>query len=304
MKSYKIALSALTLLVFTACSSDNEPATTQTALKITAGFEPNSRALGSTWEADKIGVFAIAGNAKMQEKYKNIPYSTTSTSDVAEFTADADPIYFEGTEDITFSAYAPYESGATWNKPQVNTRSQVTREQQKRIDFIYATGAVASKNNPTLSFTGANAFHHVMSRLVFKLKPGDGLTTPDVAIGGHYIDGLIHDGTLDLTTGVVSPTGSPIEWSMVYSMRTTDMTNNVVTYDALIIPQTLTAPLKFKSVIAAQAYVNDTSIQPALEPGKTYTYTITIHKTGLKIEGCTVTDWEDGGSGSGEATMQ
>ena len=109
---------------------------------------------------------------------------------------------------------------------------------------------------------------------------------------------------IDLATGAVTPSGSPIEWSLVYSTHTTDMTNNVVTYDALVIPQMLTAPLKFKSVIAAQAYVNDTAMQPALEPGKTYTYTITIHKTGLKIEGCTVTDWEDGGSGSGEAVMQ
>lgn len=67
----------------------------------------------------------------------------------------------------------------------------MTREQQKRIDFIYATGAVASKNSPVLSFTGSAAFRHVMSRLVVKLKPGDGLTTPDIAIGGHYIDGLI-----------------------------------------------------------------------------------------------------------------
>lgn len=304
MKTYKIALCAASVLAFTACSSENEPDNTPAALKITAGFETNSRALGSTWEADNIGVYAIAGNDKMPEKYKNVPYSTTSTSDVAEFTADADPIYFEGTEDITFCAYAPYESGATWNKPQVNTRSQVTREQQKRIDFIYATGAVASKNSPVLSFTGDKAFRHVMSRLVVRLKPGDGLTTPDVAIGGHYIDGLVHDGTFDPATGAVTPTGSPIEWSLVYSTRTTDMTNNVVTYDALVIPQTLTAPLKYKAVIAAQPYVNDTAMQPALEPGKTYTYTITIHKTGLKIEGCTVTDWEDGGSGSGEATMQ
>ena len=303
MKLYNILLPALTIFALASCSSENEPAT-PTALKITAGFETSSRAIGSTWESDKIGVFAIAGNTKMQDKYKNISYSTTSTSDVAEFTADAAPIYFEGTEDITFCAYAPYESGATWNNPQVNTRYQVTREQQKRVDFIYATGAVASKNNPVLSFTGSAAFRHVMSRLVVKVKPGDGLTTPDVAIGGHYIDGLILDGTFDPATGIVTPTGSSEEWSLAYAMRTTDMTNNVVTFDALVIPQTLTAPLKYKAVMASQPYVNDTAMQPALEPGKTYTYTITIHKTGLKIEGCTVTDWEDGGSGSGEAVMQ
>ncbi len=304
MKLNNILLPALAIFALASCSSDNEPDNTPTALKITAGFETGSRAVGSTWEADRIGVYAIAGNDKMQDKYKNISYSTTSTSDVAQFTADADPIYFEGTGDVTFCAYGPYQSDASWNKPQVNTRSQVTRDQQKRIDFIYATGAVASKSNPTLSFTGDKSFRHVMSRLVVKLKPGDGLTTPDVAIGGHYIDGLIHDGTFDGATGAVTPTGSPIEWSLVYSMRTTDMTNNVVTYDALVIPQTLTAPLKYKAVIAAQPYVNDTAMQPALEPGKTYTYTITIHKTGLKIEGCTITDWVDGGSGSGEAVMQ
>lgn len=303
MKLHNILLPTLTIFALASCSSENEPAT-PTALKITAGFETSSRAIGSTWESDKIGVYAIAGNANMQEKYKNISYSTTSTSDIAEFTANAEAIYFEGSQDVTFCAYAPYESGATWNKPQINTRSQVVRDQQKRIDFIYATGAVASKNNPTLSFTGSAAFRHVMSRLVVNIKPGNGMTTPDIAVGGHYIDGLIHDGTFDPATGVVSPTGSPIEWSLVYSMRTTDMANNVITYDALIIPQTLTAPLKFKSVIAAQAYVNDTAMKPALEPGKTYTYNITVHKTGLKIEGSTVTDWEDGGNGSGEAVME
>lgn len=69
-------------------------------------------------------------------------------------------------------------------------------------------------------------------------------------------------------------------------------------------PQQPGMPLIFTATIDGQNYVNSASIQPALDKGKSYSYTITVRKTGLTVSGCTIEPWSDGGSNPGDATMQ
>ena len=79
--------------------------------------------------------------------------------------------------------------------------------------------------------------------------------------------------------------------------------NNVRTYTLILYPQTLASALTFKAEIDNQAYTNK-EIKPELQAGYSYTYEITVKKTGLTVSGCTIKDWNSGNAIPGDATMQ
>ena len=90
-------------------------------------------------------------------------------------------------------------------------------------------------------------------------------------------------------------------------MASLDAATGVMTFSMILLPQTLADYLNFEMIPddgMSQTYANKDKIKPALEAGYSYTYTITVKKTGLAISGCTIEDWNDGGSHSGDATMQ
>lgn len=76
------------------------------------------------------------------------------------------------------------------------------------------------------------------------------------------------------------------------------------TYTLVLLPQDCSGTaLKFEATIGGQIYKNDTNIKPNLEAGKSYTYTITVKKTGLVVSGCTIAPWTVESEQKGDATM-
>ena len=326
MKTTKFFMLAALALSATACSNDNDTTTYgPREAVITAGINtPVTRANGDTWEADNIGVMVTAATtSNMPTLYKNVQYTTTSTSsDAATFTASTGAgIFFQdATETVTFAAYGPYQTsdnaatlpGSNGVISDISTTDQSTREKQKDFDFIYASGATATNSSYTVQFQGNNAFSHKMSRLIieFKADPTAGFNTTDVSAEGstYSITGLIHEGTFNVTTGLAQATvpgssaaGSP-DWSLnTNSLRTPNETTTA-TFTSILYPQDHTSSsLTVKATIAGQTY--EATIKPNLESGKSYTYTITAKKQGLEVTGCTVTDWTNGGSDSADATI-
>ncbi len=314
-------------LAFTACNSnDVENPSGPIAAQITAGVSsPKTRALNNTWEAnDKIGVrvTGVSGTTKsvtnqMESMYQNVLYSLSETvkhDEIAIFTSDNGIFFQDANEIVTFAAYGPYqtsadiatlpgEDGVISNK---STSKQSTRDLQKAFDFIYASGATASRSNPTVSFTAGQPFKHVMSRLVIIVKAGADITTDEVkaATSAYTLGGLILSGTFNVTTGeaVADDTATATaDWSL--SDNSLQDASGDLTFTSILYPQTLTSALTFKATIGGQKYSNTTSIKPALAAGTSYTYTITVNKTGVDISGSTIDDWTEGTSSSGYAEM-
>ena len=80
-----------------------------------------------------------------------------------------------------------------------------------------------------------------------------------------------------------------------------------MTLSMVLLPQTLANALAFEIVPndgESQTYVNKDMIKPALNAGYSYTYTITVKKTGLTVSGSTIEPWNNGGSVTGDAKMQ
>lgn len=318
MKASKYWCLGIAALAFAACSNDEENLTSgPVEARITAGVNTlETRAINDQWEQDAIGVMVTdAPTSDMEELYKNVKYTTTANSaSAASFTPEGEGIFFQDAgETVTFSAYAPYQVSAANALPGTegvidgSTADQSTRDKQKAFDYIYASGATASRSKSTVQFSGDKAFFHKMTRLVIIVKTSvqDGFTAEQVTAGTYSLSGLNHSGQFNVTTGIAQATGTTTtdDWSLTDKSLKTEGETEQVTFTSILYPQTLGSALTFKAVIDGQTYTNN-NLQPTLETGKSSTITITVKKTGLEVEGCTVSDWGSGNTYNGDATMQ
>ncbi len=312
---YIMAAAALTLA---ACSNDENMEMTDgpVAARITAGLSaPTTRAIGTNWNADQIGVWVKdAPTSDMETLYKNVLYTTTSTGATAEFTATTgEGIFFQdANETVTFAAYAPYQPSddnetlpGNNGKVDVKTDNMNTATDQEKIDFLFAEGAEASRASSTVSFTDDHSFHHKMAQLnvVFQTSETDGFEPDDIFGCSFNLGGLIHEGTSNVTDGTTALTGEPLDSWDISGCKYTDAATTR-TYSLILLPQDLTnKALNVKVGIDGQTYSNSDAINPNLQAGYTYTYTITVKKSGLVVSGCTITPWASGSTGSGDAEM-
>lgn len=324
MKTTKYMILAAAAMALAACSNDDEVTGGPVAAQVTAGVDGvQTRANNNVWGTDDIGVKVkgVSGTTTgitsvMADLYKNVKYSTTAnTSDAATFTSNNGIFFQDANEEVTFTAYGPYQQSEANALPgtdgvvsSLSTETQSTRELQKKIDFIYASGATASRATPIVQFSGDHAFAHKMTRLIIivKTSTADGFTADKVTSGTYTLSGLNHKGQFNVTTGEAEATGTELttDWSLTENSLMTGGETTQCTFTSILYPQTLNDALVFKAVIDGQTYTNNNEIKPALEAGTSYTYEITVKKTGLEVSGCTIKDWNSGNAIPGDATMQ
>lgn len=319
IRNYSLLVSAMLTFAFTSCNNneiETIPYEGPVPVQVTAGIDGTmTRASETSWEnGDAIGISCSGTNTN----YTNMKYVTATgngtfthyNDDQEDFTTG---IFFQGTEKVTFSAYYPFtETEKT--KPGTdgnisgNTSAQSTN--QNKIDYLYAGGVTATYATPTISFNGDNTkFKHKMTRLklVLQTSADAGFSVNDVKNGTYKLGGLKHVGTFDVTTGVAEATSTTAvsDWPVSTNCPYTD-TNNQRTYTMILYPQTVTGALPFTATIDSQTYRNATDIKFAdnkLLSGTSYTFTITIKKTGVTVSGCEIAAWETGTAGSGTAEM-
>lgn len=316
---YLVIATAATLLA--ACSNDeNEVNNGPVEARITAGIDgPKTRAIDQDWQAgNTIGVMVInASKSAMADLYKNVKYNVSNLGATGTFTAETGQgIFFQdANETVTFAAYSPYQSssdvstlpGTDGTVTGVNTQDQSTQETQETFDYLFANDATASKSNPTVEFKDDHQFKHKMARLILVLQTSTdyGFTADQVESGTYKLGGLIHDGTFKVTDGTATATGNAVsDWDITKNYHVDDSPADTRTYTMILYPQTLSGALTFSATIEGQTYTNNTDIHPAsLAAGTSYTYTITMKKTGLEVSGCTIGKWNQGTGGSGDAKM-
>ena len=314
----KALLYSLAAVALVSCSSDDqgESGSALQEARITAGVTGvATRAVGATWETDHIGIIVTsAPNSTMEETYTNVEYQTSaSTATSADFTAVGQKIFFlDATETVTFAAYAPYNSSITAanriitasTEHQQSTTNAASRTEQQKIDFIHASEATASNSSPEVSFnsTTGHPFTHKMTRLVLVMKTdaNSGFSANDVTSGTYTLEGITHDGTFNVLTGVAQATdpGSSAAWSLNdNTLREVATDNSSITFTSILFPQTVSS-LTLNATIGGQTY--KATLTPALASGMSYTYTVTMKKQGLTVSGCTIEDWGSGNGTSGE----
>lgn len=289
MKTTKYLLLGGVVLALASCANQDEPVTkldSPVAVEFVGGISNvASRASGSQWaEGDKIGI--TGGN------YANIPYSTGGDGSF-QYAGSSVGIYFNDTQKIDFTAYYPF-SGSEGTARDIIHFSTLDQSVQSSFNYLWAQ-ASASAANPKAAFN----FTHSMTRLVlrFKAEANNGISASDLAKGIYSIDGVNVSGSFEPATGEAWVDENTIEEFQFSSIGTAD--GSVREYSLILFPQ---APgvLTLKAVIAGQEY--SCKLNHDFVAGKSYTYELTVKKTGLKLAASTIANWNDGGSYSGEAT--
>lgn len=277
-------LSAATVLLFaaTACTQDDLGSGTlpegeyplvinATGLQAVATPASTRATVDGDWQGVQTVALSVGGTVKEYD----VTASDADGYKTATLSSDTDPFWWTSREDITVSAWWPYNATDMGTMPAVVVAAdQSTQTAFQGSDFISAKAQTVQFDNPTLEFS------HRTARITVHLKPGAGI--PSVSGADVYVTGLGTDN------------GNPA------TIRTYEAGGD--TYEALTAPQTVKANTPFIQVdLGGGTYYFRPQSAVVLEAGSRYTYTVNVNATGLTLEGCTIGGWTDGSGESGTA---
>lgn len=290
---------------FTSCNANDDIDDTNGAVRFTAGIDQQatpagvlaSKAAGTLWGNDAIGIFMVEGTAT---HYANSKYTTAGTG---AFTAAAghEMYYPMSGNAVDFIAYYPYEDGATLGTPiDVTIGTTQTATNQPDFDLLWTkadnggTGydKVSHETTPV-----ALTFEHKFAKIVMNC-------TADVSVGVPFDDmtvtikGMNTVNTFDLSTGNLAAAGTP-------APITPHTVTNGSAYDAIIMPGDYNA-----GDVTVDFKVGDdtftwtlTATDASFEGGNEYTYAVTLTRTGVIVTG-TISPWTTLGNDRGPVTAE
>lgn len=241
------------------------------SVEATPQAAPSTRA---TVDGDWQGVQTVA--LKMGDAVKEYTVTPNSADNTkATLSCENDPHYWTSRDPITVSAWWPLDKADITRMPAVVVKAdQSTAKDFAASDFISAENQTVHFDNPILEFS------HRTARITVNLREGAGIN--DLTGVKVYVTGLSTDG------------GNPS------SISTYAPGND--TYEALAAPQTVAAGEPFIQVdLNGGTFYFRPKNEVVLEANSRYTYTVNVTAKGLELAGCTIGDWADGGSETGNA---
>lgn len=308
MKKY--AFFAAAALMFAACS--NEDVTTvpdgPVALKVNAAISGTvTRASGTTWaDNDRIGISTVGSS---QTSYANIPYIWNGSS----FDSDGMDIYFQdATETVTFSAYYPFTgtAGTASGTISVSTdASNQTATNQPKIDFLFATGATASKEIPTVNFMDDHAFTHRMTRITIEFKEGNDMDFDDNQLTGYTLSGMVMSGSFNTANGEATADATASATPLTIMLSNVSTTSGAYTTSVIVFPQENVTSIPLSVTVEGQTYSATLTVPITgsgtigLQPGYNYRFPVTVNKTDLTAGTADINDWTLINGNDSTATM-
>lgn len=290
-------------MAFAACNNEDVNNDGPVAAQVSAGIEGvQTRAAGTSWDSnDQIGISCTSDG---KTNYKNVLYTVSNTAN-GTF-ASANLIYFQDLKEVTFSAYYPYAAAGGTIEKTITATDQETVA-QKQIDYMFATGAKASKASPAVKFTSDGStdarFKHRMSQLSFTFNQG--ADTDLTNMTDFTISGLKMEGTFNTENGTASVTGTAQAEDL--KITETPSASDTYTRSLILFPQQVeSGKFNLSLTLGGETYKTELSIPQngtALVTGNKYTYTITVNKTEIVVSQSSIENWGNGGNGSGTAEM-
>ena len=303
MKKFRFLYIAAAALLFAACANEEDGIGNSgpVAATVKADIVKNvTRATtGNTWsENDAIGVNVTSPGYTIGD---NVKYTTTGDGN---FTS-ANPIYFaSATEEVQFCAYYPYQENVDGNGIVNNwNMAEVKEGEPCPADFLFATGATATKSSPQVQFTGDNQFKHCMSMIRLTFKAGDGINENNANLKNQLkLKDIYKTGSINTQTGEVTISG---DRGIYESDVDNKSLKNGATCEFIVFPQPLdNNKMDIELEVADNGTINtyttslESSTNNEFKGGYQYKYTIRIHNTGVVIENAGITGWlpsEEGG---------
>lgn len=309
MKAFKLLYIAAAALLFAACANEEDGIGNSGPVAATVQadiFKTVTRATtGNTWsENDAIGVYVTSPGHTIGD---NVKYTTTGDGN---FSSDK-PIYFaDATESVSFSAYYPYQENVDGNGIVNNwNMAEVKEGEPCPADFLFATGATATKSSPQVQFTGDNKFKHCMSMIRLTFKAGNGINENNANLKNYLkLKGICKTGSINTQTGEVTIS----EDRGIYESDVDNKSlKNGATCEFIVFPQSLdNNKMDIELEVADNGTINTyttsltSSTNNEFKGGYQYKYTIRIHNTGVVIENAGITEWQTSDEGGLDAEQQ
>lgn len=309
MKIFRFLYIAAAALLFAACTNEEDGIGNNgpVAATVQADIVKNvTRATtGNTWsENDAIGVNVTSKGYTIGD---NVKYTTAGDGN---FTSD-NPIYFaSATENVQFSAYYPYQENVDGNGIVNNwNMAEVKEGKPCPADFLFATGATATKSSPQVQFTEDNQFKHCMSMIRLTFKAGDGINENNAKLKNYLkLKGICKTGSINTQTGEVTISG---DRGIYESDVDNKSLKNGATCEFIVFPQPLdNNKMDIELEVADNGTINtyttslESSTNNEFKGGYLYKYTIRIHNTGVVIENAGITAWMTSDEGLLDAEQQ
>ena len=309
MKKFRFLYIAAVALLFAACANEEDGIGNNgpVAATVKADIVKNvTRATtGNTWSNnDAIGVYVTSTGYTIGN---NVKYTTTGDG---KFTSD-NPIYFaDARETVNFNAYYPYQENVDGNGIVNNwNMAEVKEGEPCPADFLFATGATATKSSPQVQFTGDNQFKHCMSMIRLTFKAGDGINPYNAILKNQLkLKGIYKTGSINTQTGEVTIYG---DRGIYESDVDNKSLKNGATCEFIVFPQSLdNNKMDIELEVADNGTINTyttsltSSTNNEFKGGYLYTYTISIHNTGVVIENAGITGWLPSEEGGLDAVQQ
>ena len=296
MKKFRFLYIAAAALLFAACANEEDGIGNNgpVAATVKADIVKNvTRATtGNTWSKnDAIGVYVTSPGYTIGD---NVKYTTTGDG---KFTSD-NPIYFaDARETVIFSAYYPYQENMDGNGIVNNwNMAEVKEGEPCPADFLFAKDATATKSSPQVQFTGDNQFKHCMSMIRLTFKAGKGINANNAILKNQLkLKGIYKTGSINTQTGEVTISG---DRGIYESDVDNKSLKNGATCEFIVFPQPLdNNKMDIELEVADNGTINTyttslpSSTNNEFKGGYLYTYTISIHNTGVVIEKAGITAW-------------
>ena len=309
MKKFKILYIAAAALLFAACANEEDGIGNNgpVAATVQADIVKNATraTTDNTWSSnDAIGVYVTSTGYTIGD---NVKYTTTGDGN---FTSD-NPIYFaDATETVNFNAYYPYQENVDGNGIVNNwNMAEVKEGEPCPADFLFATGATATKSSPQVQFTGDNQFKHCMSMIRLTFKAGKGINANNAILKNQLkLKGIYKTGSINTVKGEVTISGD----RGIYESDVDDKSlKDGVTCEFIVFPQSLdNNKMDIELDVADNGTINTyttslgSSTNNEFKGGYQYTYTISINNTGVVIDNAGITAWQPSDEGDLDAELQ
>ena len=309
MKKFRFLYIAAAALLFAACANEEDGIGNNgpVAATVKADIVKNvTRATtDNTWSNnDAIGVNVTSIGYTIGD---NVKYTTTGDG---KFTSD-NPIYFaDARETVNFNAYYPYQENVDGNGIVNNwNMAEVKEGEPCPADFLFANDATATKSSPQVQFTGDNQFKHCMSMIRLTFKAGDGINPYNAILKNQLkLKGIYKTGSINTQTGEVTIYG---DRGIYESDVDNKSLKNGATCEFIVFPQSLdNNKMDIELEVADNGTINTyttslpSSTNNEFKGGYLYTYTISIHNTGVVIDKAGITAWLPSDEGGLDAVQQ
>ena len=222
------------------------------------------------------------------------------------------PQYFpQNGNGVNIVAVYPFEAAQNVEVTETAALFSVQSDQSSKDNYKASDLMVGEPTSKPVYRTTSNVtlqFKHCLSKININIKVGEGVDANDLNDAIVTIYTRTNEATFDVQSGVITAVGSQGQAASPF-VTVGDLTasgNGFEGMSAIIIPQDISAGSHFISI----ATNNQTTYRYNLpntvnlisfEPGKAYTYNLTVRKSGLTLDNTNITDWDDGGSVDGDA---